>query len=82
MQPYDVLITPCVNGEAPEGLAYAGDPSFQALWTLLHVPVVGLPTHRGPKGLPVSIQLVARRYGDAKLLQNALAIWRILKTST
>lgn len=82
MQPYDVLITPCVNGEAPEGLTYAGDPSFQALWTLLHVPVVGLPTHRGPKGLPVSIQLVGRRYGDAKLLQNALAIWRILKTST
>jgi Asp-tRNA(Asn)/Glu-tRNA(Gln) amidotransferase A subunit family amidase len=81
MQPYDVLITPCVNGEAPKGLAFAGDPSFQALWTLLHVPVVCLPTHRGPKGLPVSIQLVGRRYGDTRLLQNALAIWSILKPS-
>lgn len=79
MQPYDAILVPCVNGEAPEGLDYAGDPGFQALWTLLHVPAVGLPTHVGPKGLPVSIQIVGPRYGDARLLQTALAIWDILK---
>ena len=79
MEPFDAFLAPCVNGEAPKGLDYAGDPSFQALWTLLHVPVVGLPTHFGPKGLPVSIQIVGRRYGDARLLQTALAIWEILE---
>jgi Asp-tRNA(Asn)/Glu-tRNA(Gln) amidotransferase A subunit family amidase len=72
---YDALIAPCVNGEAPEGIAYAGDPSFQSLWTLLHVPTVGLPTHRGPKGLPVSIQVIGARYADARLLQVGSGIW-------
>jgi Asp-tRNA(Asn)/Glu-tRNA(Gln) amidotransferase A subunit family amidase len=78
MQGFDALLTPCVNGEAPRGLEYAGDPSFQALWTLLHVPAIGLPTHRGPNGLPVSIQLVAPRYRDAPLLRTALAVHNTL----
>lgn len=76
--PYDALIAPCVNGEAPEGLAYAGDPSFQALWTLLHVPTVGLPTRRGPKGLPVSIQVIGARHADAHLLEVAGGIWNVV----
>ncbi|GAA4336782.1 amidase [Pigmentiphaga soli] len=74
----DVLVAPCVNGEAPKGLDHTGDTTFQSLWTLLHAPTVGLPTHRGPHGLPVSIQLVARRGDDARLLRAALAAWRIL----
>jgi amidase len=78
MQGFDALLAPCVNGEAPRGLEYAGDPSFQALWTLLHVPAIGLPTHRGPNGLPVSIQLVAPRYRDAALLRTALAVHNTL----
>ena len=55
----DVLLTPCVAGEAPAGLDYAGDPRFQEIWTMLHLPALTLPTHRGPNGLPVGIQLVA-----------------------
>lgn len=72
---YDALLAPCVNGEAPEGLAYAGDPAFQALWTLLHVPAITLPTHRGPAGLPVGIQFVARRGDDDGLLAVANWVW-------
>jgi Asp-tRNA(Asn)/Glu-tRNA(Gln) amidotransferase A subunit family amidase len=64
----DVLLTPCVRGEAPEGLHYTGDPGFQALWTLLHTPTLTLPTAIGPNGLPVGIQLVGRRYEDVRLL--------------
>jgi len=79
MQGFDAMLTPCVNGEAPLGLAYAGDPSFQALWTLLHVPAIGLPTHQGPRGLPVSIQLVAPHHNDTRLLEHALAVWNLLK---
>ena len=72
---HDVLLAPCVNGEAPVGLDYAGDPAFQALWTLLHVPAITLPTHRGPAGLPVGIQLLARRGGDDGLLAAANWVW-------
>jgi len=43
----DVLLTPCVPGEAPKGLASTGDPSMQAMWTALHTPSMTLPTHRG-----------------------------------
>jgi amidase len=78
LRDFDAVLAPCVNGEAPHGLDYAGDPAFQALWTLLHVPAVGLPTHRGPNALPVSVQLVAPRYSDAALLRTALAIQNIL----
>ena len=61
----DVLLAPCANGEAPRGLDDTGDPGFQAIWTILHTPALTLPTHRGPNGLPVGIQLVARRHEDA-----------------
>ncbi len=71
----DVLLTPTAPGEAPHGHDYAGDPRFQELWTLLHMPAITLPTHSGPNDLPVGIQLVARRYADAKLL--AVAHWTI-----
>lgn len=71
LERFDMLLAPCVNGEAPTGLGYAGDPSFQGLWTLLHVPTVSLPAIRGPHGMPVGIQLIARRYADDGLLKYA-----------
>lgn len=74
----DVLLAPCVLGEAPAGLATTGDHRFQGLWTLLHVPTMTLPTHRGPQGLPVGIQLVAPLYADARLFAVARWIWRRL----
>ncbi|MDB5533935.1 MAG: amidase [Hyphomicrobiales bacterium] len=70
---FDGLLAPCVNGEAPLGLAYAGDPAFQGLWTLLHTPTIALPACRGPNQMPVALQLVARRGADEKLI--ALARW-------
>ncbi|MCS0496567.1 amidase [Ancylobacter sp. MQZ15Z-1] len=72
----DVLLTPCVPGEAPQGLAYAGDPRFQEIWTMLHLPSLTLPTHRGPNGLPVGIQLVAAHYCETLLLGAARWIGR------
>jgi Asp-tRNA(Asn)/Glu-tRNA(Gln) amidotransferase A subunit family amidase len=69
----DIILAPSVKGEAPVGLATTGDPAFQAFWTILHVPTITLPTHRGPTGLPVGIQLVAPRYEDDRLF--ACARW-------
>ncbi|MGC1780080.1 MAG: amidase [Xanthobacteraceae bacterium] len=72
---FDVLLVPCVPGEAPKGLGATGDPSMQAIWTALHTPTMTLPTHRGPNNLPVGIQLVAQRYDDDRLLACAAWIW-------
>jgi len=72
----DVLLAPCVQGEAPQGLASTGDGTMQAIWTALHTPTMTLPTHRGPNNLPVGIQLVAQRYDDDRLLAAARWIWQ------
>ena len=64
----DFFLAPAATGEAPEGLGYTGDPQFQGCWTILHVPTISLPTHKGPNGLPVGIQLVGQRWQDESLL--------------
>lgn len=69
----DAMISPCVKGEAPRGLNPTGDPAFQQFWTVLYGPSMSLPTHRGPNGLPVGLQVVARRYDDDRLF--ACARW-------
>ncbi len=70
---FDVLLTPCTTGIAPLGLESTGDPRFQELWTLLHLPALSLPTHQGPAAMPVAIQLVGPRGGDERLI--AMARW-------
>jgi Asp-tRNA(Asn)/Glu-tRNA(Gln) amidotransferase A subunit family amidase len=77
-QDIDVLLTPTANGEAHRGLDDTGDPGFQAIWTILHTPALTLPTHRGPNGLPVGIQLVAPKYDDRGLLACARWVWQQL----
>jgi len=67
----DVLLTPAAVGEAPQGLESTGDPTFNRGWTLLHVPCVTVPAVRGPKGLPVGVQVVGPLQHDAKVLAAA-----------
>ena len=67
----DVLLAPCVDGEAPEGLEYSGNPRLPGLWTAIRLPALSLPTHTGPNGLPVGIQLVGRYRDDDRLLSVA-----------
>jgi amidase len=69
----DVLLTPGAFGEAPVGMpAFEGVPMFQ-LWTILHVPAITLPLFKGPAGLPIGAQLLARRHDDRNLF--ACAQW-------
>jgi Asp-tRNA(Asn)/Glu-tRNA(Gln) amidotransferase A subunit family amidase len=77
----DAMIAPCVKGEAPAGLGQTGDPAFQQIWTALHVPSMSLPTHRGPHGLPVGIQLVVPRFEDDRLFACARWIWERLHST-
>ncbi len=67
----DVLLAPSTPGEAPHGLQATGNPIFNRLWTLLGVPCVHLPLSRGPHGLPLGLQLIARAGADGLLLKAA-----------
>jgi len=79
MAPYDALLTLPAPGEAPVGLGWTGDPSFNTLWTLLHGPCLTVPVGVGPLGLPLGVQLVApmgqdtAALGWAEWLARALA---------
>ncbi|MEJ0020429.1 MAG: amidase [Acetobacteraceae bacterium] len=69
----DVILTPSAPGEAPVGLHTTGNAIFNRMWTLLHVPCVGIPVCRGPTNLPVGVTLVGPRLTDARLLAVAKA---------
>lgn len=68
---HDVILTPAVSGTAPRGLDSTGDPAFCTLWTFCGMPALTLPLLQGANGLPLGVQLVAPRGGDARLLRAA-----------
>ena len=68
LREFDFLLTPSAPGEAPASLASTGDAVFNRAWTLLGVPCVTLPYERGPKGLPLAVQLVGPFDADSALL--------------
>jgi Asp-tRNA(Asn)/Glu-tRNA(Gln) amidotransferase A subunit family amidase len=70
-QRYDAILTPAATGAAPKGLSSTGDPVFCTLWTLCGMPAISLPLLQGADGLPVGVQLVGPRDGDARLLRTA-----------
>jgi len=79
-QRYDAILTPAAPGPAPKGLDSTGDPSFCTLWTLCGMPAISLPLLQSTDGLPIGVQLVGPRYGDARLLRTA--IWLSAKVAT
>jgi Asp-tRNA(Asn)/Glu-tRNA(Gln) amidotransferase A subunit family amidase len=67
----DAIVTPAAVGEATEGLHRTGNPIFATIWTYLGMPAITLPLLTGANGLPIGVQLVARRGDDARLLRTA-----------
>ena len=67
---YDAVLTPAAPGTAPM-LAATGDPAFSTLWTLCGMPTLSMPLMKGSDGLPLGVQLVGPRHGDARLLRAA-----------
>jgi Asp-tRNA(Asn)/Glu-tRNA(Gln) amidotransferase A subunit family amidase len=70
-QRYDAILTPAAPGTAPAGLDSTGDPVFCTLWTLAGMPALNVPLLVGDNGLPLGVQLVGPRHGDARLLRTA-----------
>ncbi len=75
---YDVLLNAPASGEAPVGLNKTGNAALCVLWTSMHVPAVTLPLFKGPLGLPIGMQLIARRNADRALFSAARWAWRTL----
>jgi Asp-tRNA(Asn)/Glu-tRNA(Gln) amidotransferase A subunit family amidase len=78
-QCYDAILTPAAAGTAPAGLASTGDPAFCTLWTLIGLPAISVPIMRGANGLPLGVQLIGPRHGDARLLRTAR--WLVAQVS-
>jgi Asp-tRNA(Asn)/Glu-tRNA(Gln) amidotransferase A subunit family amidase len=71
MERFDAIVTIPAPGEAPEGLGNTGDASFNSLWTQAAMPAVTIPSGRGPKGLPLGLQIVGRYRDDERALKVA-----------
>jgi Asp-tRNA(Asn)/Glu-tRNA(Gln) amidotransferase A subunit family amidase len=74
----DLLLTPAATGEAPKGLSNTGDPIFNVMWSVLHVPCVAMPCSRGINNLPIGVQLVSGRFADSSLLRQSTALARLI----
>ncbi len=64
MDETDVLITLATPGPAPPTSDGLGDGTFSMPWTFCGLPTLSLPLLRSRRGLPIGIQLVARRHCD------------------
>ena len=66
----DILLTPATRDPAPDA-ATTGDPLFNSPWSYLGFPTVCIPVAWSRDGLPLSIQLAARRGVEGQLLEAA-----------
>jgi aspartyl-tRNA(Asn)/glutamyl-tRNA(Gln) amidotransferase subunit A len=64
---YDALLTSATTGAAPS-IETTGKPIFNSPWSYTGLPTVSLPFAWSPDGLPLSLQLIGPRWGEATLL--------------
>jgi len=76
---HDVWITLSAGGEAPIGLRSPDRMDSCKIWTYLGMPVISLPLFQSPDGMPIGLQIVAKKYNDYLLLDIARQIWTCLK---
>jgi amidase len=86
MQDYDYLVTPVIGAtawkvaESPakvvggRTLANVNEPfRFPYAFSILGVPVLAVPAGRADNGLPIGLQIVGKRFGDAAVLEAGAA---------
>lgn len=67
----DAILGPAAIGPAPHGLGATGTPVLSRPWQLLGLPVVTVPGHRDPNGMPLGLQLVGHPDRVGRLLGAA-----------
>jgi Asp-tRNA(Asn)/Glu-tRNA(Gln) amidotransferase A subunit family amidase len=72
-----VILVPAATGPAPLGLSSTGDPRMNSPWTALGTPAISIPLPVGSE-LPLGLQLTADHGQDARLLQTAARLHRIV----
>ena len=75
---FDLLLTPSAPGAAPRGLDTTGDPRMSLVFTHTGVPSLTLPAELSPAGLPLGVQIVARKNQDMYLLVAGMQIEKAL----
>jgi Asp-tRNA(Asn)/Glu-tRNA(Gln) amidotransferase A subunit family amidase len=75
-----IILVPAATGPAPLGLSSTGDPSMNRPWTALGTPAISIPLPV-PTGLPLGLQLTAENGQDARLLQTAVRLHKILASA-
>lgn len=70
---HDILLAASAAGEAPVGLHPVPHGWVYMIWTTMHVPSITLPVFKGPNGLPIGAQLIAKHHDDRRLF--AFARW-------
>lgn len=76
---FDAVICPSTSDEAPIGLDAPDLPDHCLLFTMFGAPAIGLPLLTGTSGLPVGLQIAARRFDDYRLLDIADRIEALFK---
>ena len=67
MEGYDAILTLSTPGAPPRLEDGIGDGAFSMPWTFLGLPTLSLPLLADPEGLPIGLQVVARRNDDHRL---------------
>jgi amidase len=83
MRDYDAVITPAAADVAPEHRALTGEDFIYTLpWSLTGQPACVVPVATSPGGLPIAVQVIARRWRDdvalaaAASVESAFGGWR------
>ncbi|MSU64659.1 MAG: amidase [Opitutus sp.] len=72
-----VILVPAAPGPAPKGLESTGDPRMNSPWTSLGTPAISIPMPVAT-GLPLGLQLTAAHNQDARVIQTAIKLERML----
>lgn len=76
---HDVILTLSVPGAAPQGLTSTGDPVFCTPWSYCGMPAINVPYLLNSEGMPLGLQLLAPRGGDARLLRATQVFSQLLE---
>jgi Asp-tRNA(Asn)/Glu-tRNA(Gln) amidotransferase A subunit family amidase len=72
-----IIAVPAATGPAPTGISYTGDARMNSPWSALGTPALSIPIPVG-NSLPLGLQLTSSLGDDARLLQTAVRVHRVL----